>query len=145
MTDNRQIPLILQHHAPKVIAFLLEINDVCRKHGLSLSHEDSFGAFVVENYNTRKRDWLWRASNKIKHPIQPTRVLVDSSADDQYKVALTVDCPFCAMKVGIKCSGIVFPQYPHTARLAKAVGMTEGEWLQNSSTLEVRDVNNKQS
>lgn len=42
----------------KTLAFLSEIVDVSRRHGLSLSHEDSQGGFLVEPLDERNIDWL---------------------------------------------------------------------------------------
>jgi hypothetical protein len=39
-------------------AFLADIDAVCRKHGLSISHEDSQGGFQIEEYAESLRDWL---------------------------------------------------------------------------------------
>jgi hypothetical protein len=39
-------------------AFLVDIDAVCRKHGLSISHEDSQGGFRIEEYAESLRDWL---------------------------------------------------------------------------------------
>lgn len=41
--------------------FLDEIHSVCMKHGLSISHEDGHGAFIIEDYNERNIDWLFNA------------------------------------------------------------------------------------
>lgn len=52
------------------------------------------------------------------------------SANDQYVVAKMTACPFCKAKAGFDCTGsAVFPQYPHTLRIAAAVGVSEQEWL----------------
>lgn len=32
---------------PRALAFLRELAEVCRRHGLTLSHEDTHGAFTV--------------------------------------------------------------------------------------------------
>ena len=45
----------------KVDNFLKEVVDVCRKHGFSISHEDSNGAFKVENYDDDHSIWLMDA------------------------------------------------------------------------------------
>lgn len=37
----------------KIDDFLAEIAEVCKRHGLALGHEDSHGAFVVEEFE----DW----------------------------------------------------------------------------------------
>lgn len=46
--------------------FLDEIHSVCMKHGLSISHEDGHGAFIIEDYNERNIDWLFDASKSYK-------------------------------------------------------------------------------
>lgn len=42
-------------------AFLLEIIDVCKKHGLSISHEDSQGGFIIEPYSEYDVEWIRQA------------------------------------------------------------------------------------
>ena len=42
----------------KVEAFLDEIESVCRKHGLSISHEDGQGAFEVDGFSDENIKWL---------------------------------------------------------------------------------------
>ena len=44
--------------APDVDAFLEEVLEVCRKHRMSIGHEDGHGAFVVEDFNESDADWL---------------------------------------------------------------------------------------
>ncbi|MBU4332431.1 hypothetical protein KKD19_01570 [Patescibacteria group bacterium] len=41
-----------------VEAFLGEIVDACKRHGFSLSHEDTHGAFIVEEYDEGNIQWL---------------------------------------------------------------------------------------
>jgi hypothetical protein len=41
--------------------FLLEIQLLCMKHGLSLSHEDTQGAFIVTEYSEENVEWLMAA------------------------------------------------------------------------------------
>ena len=38
--------------------FLKEIEEVCKKHNLSISHEDSQGAFEIEKYHQQNIEWL---------------------------------------------------------------------------------------
>jgi len=45
----------------KVDEFLQAIVEVCRKHGYSLSHEDTQGGFIVEKYNEANIEWLMDA------------------------------------------------------------------------------------
>ena len=42
----------------KAKAFIDEIIEVSKKHGLSLGHEDIGGNFEVHNYDERKIEWL---------------------------------------------------------------------------------------
>jgi hypothetical protein len=46
----------------KIRDFLDEISKVCIKYGLSLSHEDTHGAFEVEIYNKDLNNWLQAAN-----------------------------------------------------------------------------------
>jgi hypothetical protein len=41
--------------------FLEEVLLVCRKHGMTISHEDHGGAFKVEGPSEFNLDWLWNA------------------------------------------------------------------------------------
>lgn len=47
--------------SPRALAFLAELAEVCRRHGLSLSHEDRHGAFEVAAYDERNTAWLLEA------------------------------------------------------------------------------------
>jgi hypothetical protein len=38
--------------------FLQEIAAVCKKHGFSIGHEDTHGAFIIEAYDKANIDWL---------------------------------------------------------------------------------------
>ncbi|NBW22529.1 MAG: hypothetical protein EBR82_82745 [Caulobacteraceae bacterium] len=51
-----------------VDAFLAEVIEVCRKHGMSISHEDGWGAFEVRNFNEPDADWLKEATDKTEPP-----------------------------------------------------------------------------
>lgn len=46
---------------PKMQAFLNDIVEVYKKHGLSLSHEDYHGAFCVECFDEDNVKWLFDA------------------------------------------------------------------------------------
>lgn len=39
-------------------AFLIDIEKVCRKHNLTLAHEDSHGAFLVCGFDAGNIEWL---------------------------------------------------------------------------------------
>lgn len=51
--------------AIEVEKFLQDIDLVCMKHNLSISHEDRHGAFIVEDYNKRNIVWLFNADIMI--------------------------------------------------------------------------------
>ena len=42
----------------EVIKFLNEIDNICKKYNLSISHEDSHGAFILEKYDDYNIKWL---------------------------------------------------------------------------------------
>ena len=42
----------------KVDKFIEEILAMCKKHGMSISHEDRHGAFIIENYDEHYVEWL---------------------------------------------------------------------------------------
>lgn len=50
----------------QVHAFLVEIESVCRKHALSIAHEDHHGAFEIEEFSEDHMAWLHAAH--IDHP-----------------------------------------------------------------------------
>lgn len=41
-----------------IIKFLNEIECICKKYNLSISHEDSHGAFIIEKYDEYNIKWL---------------------------------------------------------------------------------------
>lgn len=45
----------------KIESFLNEIKSVCKKHNLSISHEDGFGAFIITDYDDYYDEWLSKA------------------------------------------------------------------------------------
>lgn len=45
-----------------MLSFLNDINDVCKKHNMSISHEDGHGSFIITKYNKSNIDWLFCAS-----------------------------------------------------------------------------------
>ena len=56
---------------PQIEAFLNDIEEVCKKHGLSISHEDCHGGFEIENFNIANIDWIRRASMNITTDTVP--------------------------------------------------------------------------
>lgn len=50
----------------KIKVFLDDIEAVCRKHGLSISHEDYQGGFVIEKFSLKNMTWLKNASDGME-------------------------------------------------------------------------------
>jgi len=48
---------------PAIDSFLADIVEVCKQHGLSLSHEDHHGAFEVEEFDEGNIEWLLEAND----------------------------------------------------------------------------------
>lgn len=42
----------------KQIRFLEEIEAICKKYDLSISHQDLQGAFIIEKYSDSNMEWL---------------------------------------------------------------------------------------
>lgn len=51
---------------PKVEDFIKELIAVCKKHGMSISHEDSQGAFIIEPYSDTNIEWLNDGSTNLE-------------------------------------------------------------------------------
>jgi hypothetical protein len=51
-----------------VEAFLDEIESVCRKHGMSISHTDSQGSFLIVPFSPPYVEWLRDATLHIPEP-----------------------------------------------------------------------------
>lgn len=51
---------------PKVDAFLQEIAEVCKRHDMSIGHEDGHGAFIVEPYCPGNIEWLMCAHDDTR-------------------------------------------------------------------------------
>ena len=46
--------------------FLNDIKMICKKHNLSISHEDYHGTFLIEEYNEDNVEWLFCAGKCYK-------------------------------------------------------------------------------
>jgi len=51
---------------PEINIFIKDIVEVCKKHKLSISHEDGHGAFMIEEYNEYNIHWLEDAHDNRK-------------------------------------------------------------------------------
>jgi hypothetical protein len=56
---SKQLKKYVEH--PKADEFLKDIETVCIRHGLSIGHEDTNGAFVLETYDKEIAPWLEEA------------------------------------------------------------------------------------
>jgi hypothetical protein len=54
---------VVDEQSLKVVAFLDEIEAACRKHGLSIGHEDAHGGFIIATFSDRLLGWLRAASD----------------------------------------------------------------------------------
>ena len=57
--------------SPRIKAFLADIFEVYRKHGLAISHQDSHGAFMIVKLDDYHVDWLNQASCDILDYAEP--------------------------------------------------------------------------
>lgn len=63
---------ILRMDAPHHIkCFYRELIALYKKYGISISHEDSQGGFIIENYNEHNVDWILDADIKARVPELP--------------------------------------------------------------------------
>lgn len=59
----------IRHHEyveiEEIDNFLNDIENVCKHYGLSISHEDEHGIFIIEKYNENTMKWLKNAGINI--------------------------------------------------------------------------------
>lgn len=56
-------------HKKRTEAFLNELTELCKKHKISIAHEDGWGAFLMRDYNSVEMQWMWNAFNELKTSI----------------------------------------------------------------------------
>jgi hypothetical protein len=69
-------------------AFKREILEVCRRHGIGISHEDGHGMFLLEPYRSELAVWFWAANYDPSpapdiYPNLPSPGLKSSAEDDK--------------------------------------------------------------
>lgn len=50
----------------EMINFLNELDNLCKKYDLSISHEDSHGAFIIERYDKNNISWIQDAMKRYE-------------------------------------------------------------------------------
>ena len=58
--------MMYKQQTEEVKNYLRELIEVSRRHNMSLSHEDSQGAFIVEKFSEDNAHWLLTAFNEVK-------------------------------------------------------------------------------
>ena len=53
--------MLMDNKIGKVNEFLEEIIKLCKKYKLSISHEDTQGSFIIEEYSEKNIKWLQQA------------------------------------------------------------------------------------
>lgn len=67
-TDAPSAPT--QSQPPDAQAFLADITATYKRHGMSISHEDTHGAFVITDYSQRNVDWLHGAQLQTRSEVK---------------------------------------------------------------------------
>lgn len=47
----------------EIRSFLIEYEELCRKHNITLSHEDGHGAFLIDDFSESNIEWVSQASD----------------------------------------------------------------------------------
>lgn len=68
--DNTLMHFAMLYHQEQIkeqrpIDFVVDIIDVCKKHRLSIAHEDIGGAFIIEHYKEDNIEWFKDARFKL--------------------------------------------------------------------------------
>lgn len=74
---------ILRMDAPHHIkCFYRELIALYKKYDISISHEDSQGGFIIENYNEHNVDWIMDADIRARVPKIPDEL---SQLDEEWR------------------------------------------------------------
>lgn len=57
--------------------FMKEYEELCVKHGLSLSHEDCEGGFIIDEYNQENIEWVKAAMNGFEMREQKEKEIIE--------------------------------------------------------------------
>ena len=68
------------HH---IRCFYRDLIALYKKYGISISHEDSHGSFIIENYNEHNVDWIMDADIRARVPKIPDEL---SWLDEEWRV-----------------------------------------------------------
>lgn len=49
----------------EIVDFLVEYEELCRKHNISLAHEDTGGGFLLEKYSDHNLKWVKEAAENL--------------------------------------------------------------------------------
>ena len=61
----------------RVENFMKEYEELCIKHGLSLSHEDCEGGFIIDEYNQENVEWVKAAMNGFEMREQKEKEIIE--------------------------------------------------------------------
>lgn len=64
--DNSELYLNNETCPKRIKDFLEDVVSLCKKHNLTISHEDGHGAFIIEEYDKFNLEWLHQADINIK-------------------------------------------------------------------------------
>lgn len=61
----------------RIESFMKEYEELCVKHGLSLSHEDCEGGFIIDEYNQENIEWVKAAMNGFEMREQKEKEIIE--------------------------------------------------------------------
>ncbi len=67
----------------EVQEFLNDLEELCRRHDMSLSHEDGHGSFIIENYSEFNLKWVRSAARSNTDGTEETFYIIDRDNEVQ--------------------------------------------------------------
>ena len=61
----------------RIESFMKEYEELCVKYGLSLSHEDCEGGFIIDEYNQENVEWVKEAMNGFEMREQKEKEIIE--------------------------------------------------------------------